>query len=115
MTDRRKIMKRSRAQERRTAEAFGAKQHAGSGSFWLKKNDSSTDLLHIENKGRGSAAAKQITIKLADLLDVERNAALAGMKIPVLSFEIGDRDFCIVPQADLSALVEDRGERAEES
>jgi recombination protein RecA len=113
VTDRRKIMKRSRAQERRTAQAFGATQHAGSGSFWLKKNDSSTDLLHIENKGRGSASAKQITIKLADLIDVERNAALAGAKIPVLSFEIGDRDFCIIPQADLSALVEDRG--AEES
>ena len=107
---------RSQAQERRTATAFGAKQHAGSGNKPLRKNDSHTSLLHIENKRNDvqsrkteaskQRARKQITIKGEALVDVEQQAALAGARIPALSFELGGRDYCIVLQSDLVEMAE---------
>lgn len=107
---------RSQKQERRTAQAFGAKQHAGSGNKPLRKNDSHTSLLHIENKRNDvqsrkteaskQRAVKQITIKGADLIDVEQQAALSGSKIPVLGFELAGRDYCVVLQSDLVEMAE---------
>jgi hypothetical protein len=88
---------RSQAQEKRAARTVGARQHSGSGNQAYDKNDASSDRLHVECKGRATDTAKQITVKVADLRDVERNAALNG-KIPVLHLEVGGKDYWMLPQ-----------------
>ena len=44
----------------------------------MRKNDVRTDDFLIENKMRARADAKQITLKLEDLIGVVNNAALAS-------------------------------------
>jgi hypothetical protein len=101
---------RSQRQEARAAATVGARRHAGSGNGHYNKNDASNrrsdrHSFHIECKGRASDQAKQITIKLADLADVERNAGLAG-KSPVLHLEIGGRDYWLMPQWVVEELLD---------
>lgn len=107
-------MRRSQAQEERAASTVGARRHPGSGNQRFAKNDASNRRadpfqFHIECKGRASDTAKQITIKLKDLDDVERNAGING-KNPAMHLEIHGRDYWMLPQwvvSDLLQLVKD--------
>lgn len=100
---RQRVLKKSQRQEKRTARSLGATQHSGSGNGWLHKNDSRTERLLIENKT--VAGNKQITIKMADLEDLRRNAARKGRE-PVLAFELDGRDYGIVPWYYIEAAEE---------
>jgi Holliday junction resolvase len=87
----------SEAQERRAAERFGARRHAGSGSG-AKRNDMHTETATIECKTvlRGN---KQITIQADYLRSLMYNAALTGT-IPFLYITIDGRDWVMLPEAD---------------
>lgn len=94
--DRRVVMKRSRAQERKTAMAHGGQVNGGSGSGWSRKGDVRTKTTLIENK---RSDAKSITLKSADLEKIWREA-WAENKRPVLSFEVGGKYYVVIPEDD---------------
>lgn len=102
MTARDQRIKRSRAQEKRVAKAMGAVQHGGSGAGPWRKNDLHTSRFLVEAKCRAKPDAKQITIKLTDLQDVAKNAAIAGLE-PALTFELGGVDYLIIPNASVES------------
>lgn len=88
----------SEKQERTTAQAFGAKQHAGSGSG-ARKHDMHTEDSLIECKTvlKGN---KQITIKLDDLRSLKYHAAIQD-RDPMLHIEIGGERWLLVREDDL--------------
>lgn len=95
--------RRSQRQEKRLTKKVGGRMSPGSGSG-ERPNDVRTDHLLIEAKCRVKPDAKQITIKLNDLRQVERNAAAEG-RVPILSFELGGYDYYILHQADIEHLL----------
>lgn len=94
MVDRR--MRRSRAQEKRDALAYGGRVQAGSGCGTFKKGDVRTDDLLIENKRTDK---QQMTIK-AEWLDKIRNEALTEGRTPVVGIEIAGREWVLLLKED---------------
>lgn len=93
-------LKRSQAQEKRLAKRHGGTVNAGSGNGNRKGDVRTEGGYLIEAKCRARPDAKQITIKLDALKEVAYHAAASG-RIPVLSFELGGRDYYILEQADV--------------
>jgi hypothetical protein len=89
----RSVHRVSRKQEEGTATRYGGSRNAGSGNGWRRKNDVRTTKFLIENKT--TMGGKQITLKKADLVGLERNA-LSEARIPMLQFELGDRRYVVL-------------------
>ena len=100
---RKRIMRRSAAQEKGVAASYGGRRTPGSGSHWRNRGDVKTNPFLFECKSTENRT--QITIKLADLIQIERRATLAG-KVPVLTFDIGTRRYQILTDADFDEITD---------
>ncbi len=87
-------IRRSQAQEARSAQLVGGVRQPASGAFHAAPNDVKSDRFLIENKR--TDGVKSITLKSADLRKVELNGLRMG-KLPVLSFEVDGKDWYAVP------------------
>ncbi len=85
-------VKRSQAQERRSARLLGGRRQPQSGAGWANKNDVKTEAYLVEDKRTDNT--KQITIKLTDIDALARHAALEGRQ-PLLNIEIAGRHFVL--------------------
>lgn len=95
-------LKRSLAQEKRTAERYRGARSPGSGAGWSSKNDvRSADLL-IENKRTDNK--KSITIKAADLEELDRNAAREGRQA-WFQFDLNGRQYVILLEGFATELA----------
>lgn len=83
-------LKKSLAQENRTAERYRGSRSPGSGSGWSHKNDVRSDTLLIENKRTDNKVS--ITIKAKDLEDLDRHAAQEG-RMAWFQFDLNGRSY----------------------
>jgi hypothetical protein len=86
----------SQQQEKRIAKRVGGTLNAGSGNQWKRKADVREREVLWEMKRTN---AKSITIRLADLETVRKEAALIG-RLPVLHIELGTRRYVIIEEDD---------------
>jgi hypothetical protein len=90
-------LKKSRKQEKRTADRYKGSRNAGSGAGWMRKNDVRTDKLLIENKFTDNV--KGYSVKVKDMNEL-RKQALMEDRIPVLQIEIGGIRFITMYEDD---------------
>ena len=90
-------LKKSRKQEKQTADRYKGSRNAGSGAGWLRKNDVRTNNLLIENKFTDNV--KQYSVKVKDMKEL-RKQALMEDRIPVLQVEIGGVRFITMYEDD---------------
>jgi hypothetical protein len=102
----RKVMKRSKKQERRTADRYRGSRNAGSGSGWVQKNDVRTHDYLIENKFTDNK--KSYSIKFTDLKELNERAILED-RIPVLQFDLGGNRYIILTEDDFLMITEPNG------
>ena len=102
--DRKDIMKKSRKQEKRSADTYNGSRNAGSGSFWLRKNDVRSTELLIENKL--TIGTKSITLKEVDLRELRERAILED-RIPVLQFDLSGRNYVVLVENDFLEMLTD--------
>lgn len=86
---------RSQAQEKRVAKAIGGRRQPQSGAGVFAKNDVRSERYLVECKRTNNRS--QITVKLSDLAQVEREAALDG-RMPVMQLEIGGVNYWLAPE-----------------
>jgi len=98
-------LRRSQAQEKKSALAHGGKRQPGSGSGWARKGDVRTKSTLIENK---RTDARQITLKADHLEKIWFEAWSEGRR-PLLEFELGGRCWVAQPRDD---YLEDHGDGA---
>jgi hypothetical protein len=102
LEDKRQIMKTSRKQEQRTADTYKGSRNAGSGSFWLRKNDVRSAEFLFENKF--TTNKKSITLKEVDLRElVER--AIVEDRMPVLQFDLAGRRYVVLAEDDFIEMT----------
>jgi len=99
-----KRIKRSRKQEKNTAERYKGSRNAGSGAGWLRKNDVRTHEFLIENKFTDNK--KQYAVKLKDMKEVRQQAILED-RIPVMQFEVGGSRFVVLYEDDFLEITND--------
>lgn len=97
-----RLMKKSKKQEQRTADAYRGSRNAGSGSGWLRKNDVRTGTMLIENKLTENK--KSITLKSNDLVEL-RERALLEDRVPVLQFDCGGRRYVVLGEDDFLEIT----------
>jgi hypothetical protein len=90
-------LKKSRKQEKQTADRYKGSRNAGSGAGWMRKNDVRTDKLLIENKFTDNV--KGYSVKVKDMNEL-RKQALMENRIPVLQIEIGGVRFITMYEDD---------------
>lgn len=104
--DQNAIMRRSNAQERRTAKEFaGGKQQPQSGAGWSRKHDVISEKFLIENKTKARDDAQSISLKLVDLMNVVNRAARAA-RTGLLQFDLGRRSFVVIEKNDFLGLLD---------
>lgn len=86
-------------------ERFGGVRNPRSGARWDRRNDGRTATELVEFKRTDNR--RSITLKLADLIALERHA-LAESRRPVLGFQLGGRNFVVLPEREYFELA-DRG------
>lgn len=101
--EKRQILKKSRKQEKRTADIYKGSRNAGSGSGWLRKNDVRTREFLFENKL--TTNMKSITIKEVDLRELTERAILED-RTPVLQFDLAGRRYIILNEDDFTEMVD---------
>lgn len=94
-------IKKSRKQERQTADRYKGSRNAGSGSGWMRKNDVRSHDFLIENKFTDNV--KQYSLKLVDLVELEKRAILED-RIPVLQLEIQGRRYVVLNEDDFTSM-----------
>lgn len=97
-----KLLKKSKKQEVRTADTYRGSRNARSGAGWLRKNDVRSHNFLIENKLTGNL--KSITLKLSDLVELRERAILED-RTPVLQFDCGGRRFIVIAEDDFLEMV----------
>lgn len=105
-TQRKRIMRRSTAQEKGVERDYGGRRTPGSGSGWRKRGDVETERFLFECKSTENKT--QITIKDEDLLKVARRALPSG-RVPVLTFDIDGRRYHVLADADFAELTDGGG------
>jgi len=100
---RRAVIKRSRQQEKRTAQASSAGLVSGSGNQWHSKGDVKTKRLLIECK---QTAKESYSLKLHELQKIQLEALKAG-RTPVMALDIAGRDFVVLRKTDFEELLDD--------
>jgi hypothetical protein len=98
----RRRIRRSREQEKKTAATYRGSVTSGSGNGWVNKGDVRTEHILFENKRTDNVA--QITVKVKDLLLLEKQALMQG-RMGVLQFEVGGRSYNIVTDEDFQTLI----------
>lgn len=101
--ERKDIIKKSRKQEKRSADTYRGSRNAGSGSFWLRKNDVRSTELLIENKL--TIGTKSITLKEVDLRELRERAILED-RVPVLQFDLNGRSYVVLVEDDFLEMIE---------
>jgi len=113
MDERRRVSGR---QEKSGLGRYGAQAHGGSGSGWMRRNDGHTTKHEDRAVSSGVlfefktivGGKKQITLKLEDMIQVERQAIKEG-RIPALQIEMGGRRYVVQPDEDWIELARDAG------
>jgi hypothetical protein len=100
--ERKDIIKKSRKQEKRSADTYRGSRNAGSGSGWMRKNDVRSKEFLIENKL--TIATKSITIKDVDLREL-RERAIIEDRVPILQFDLANRRYIILTEDDFLELT----------
>jgi len=83
-------------------ERFGGVRNPRSGARWDRKNDGRTDTELVEFKRTDNR--RSITLLFTDLRDLY-NHAVAESRCPVLVFELGGREWVVLPEPDYHELV----------
>lgn len=99
---RKRVMKRSRAQEEAVAKRYNGTRTPGSGSGRRIRGDVRTHVFLFECKS--TEAKTQINLKLADLKLVERRA-LTQDRVPVLTFDIDGSRYHVLTDADFAEII----------
>lgn len=94
-------LRRSQAQEKRGASAFGGTTNSGSGNGWVRKNDVRTPEYSIEFK---TTKSKQYALKVTELLGAEKHALLDGRTM-LFGIEMGGRNWIVLAEEDFLALT----------
>ncbi len=100
--DRKDILKKSRKQEKRSADTYRGSRNIGSGNGWLRKNDVRAEQFLIENKL--TIGNKSITIKAVDLKELRERAILED-RVPVLQFDLNGRHYVVLVEDDFLSLI----------
>jgi hypothetical protein len=101
--EKREILKKSKRQEKRTADTYRGSRNAGSGSGWLRKNDVRTTEFLFENKF--TTNKKSITLKEVDLRELTERAIVED-RTPVLQFDLAGRRYIVLNEDDFIEMVE---------
>lgn len=97
-----RILKKSDRQEKRTAKTYNGSRQARSGAGWLRKNDVRSENLLIECKLTENK--KSYTIKSVDLRELEVRA-ITENRLPVLQFDLADKNYVVLTQEDFLGLI----------
>jgi len=97
-------LKKSRKQEKQTADRYKGSRNAGSGAGWLRKNDVRSHEFLIENKFTDNL--KQYSVKIKDLIELEQRAIFED-RIPLLQFEIQNKRYVILTEDDFTSMLND--------
>jgi hypothetical protein len=95
----RAIMRVVNKQERRIARDVGGVTQPQSGAGKWRKHDARSDRFLIENKTTTKVGARQITIKVDDIIKVINNAGRQS-RVGLLQFDVAGRSFVIVEWND---------------
>lgn len=95
-------LKRSRAQEKKTASLHQGTVNAGSGNGWVRKSDVRTRYTLIETK---RTDAKQITLT-DKALRTNHDLSWAEGRIPVLGFELQGKRYIVLEEDDYLGPLE---------
>jgi len=98
----RNIMKKSRKQEKRTAETYKGSRQPASGAGWMRKNDVRSENLLIECKLTENM--KSYTVKFAELRELEVRA-ISEDRLPVLQFDLAGKNYVVLTQEDFLGLI----------
>jgi len=98
----RKLLKKSKKQEIRTADTYKGSRNARSGAGWMRKNDVRSHSFLIENKL--TANLKGITLKSMDLVELRERAILED-RTPVLQFDCGGRRYVVLAEDDFLEMI----------
>lgn len=101
-------LKRSQAQEKRVAKQLGGRTQPQSGAGIFRKEDVKDQRFLVQCKGTTRLDAKQITIKVSDLDQVEFNAA-TDSRLPAMQIDIGNRHYWMLPDwvvAELGVTID---------
>ncbi|MEV4454401.1 hypothetical protein [Microbispora sp. NPDC049633] len=99
-----KLHRASRRQEDQQAAKIGGSRNAASGALDFRKNDVRNETESWELK---YTTAKQYTLRLADLLEAEKQALLDNGRLMRFGLRMGDRDWVILSQEDYDMLKEE--------
>lgn len=99
---RRRILKKSKKQERRTADVYKGSRNAGSGSGWLRKNDVRSHDFLFENKFTDNKT--QYSIKLKELKELRERAVLEN-RVPVLQVDISNNRYVVLTEDDFLEII----------
>ncbi len=99
-------LRRSRAQERGTAETYRGSRTIGSGNRWYSKGDVRTEEWLIECKRTDNK--RSITLKFDDLMKI-RSEALASGRSAALEFELNGRSWVVIERDDFVAATGEAG------
>lgn len=102
LEDKRKIIKTSRKQEKRTADIYKGSRNAGSGSGWMRKNDVRSVEFLFENKF--TTNKKSITLKESDLRELTERAIIED-RTPVLQFDLANRRYVVLVEDDFVEMI----------
>lgn len=101
--DRKEILKKSRKQEKRSANTYRGSRNAGSGSGWMRKNDVRSEAFLVENKL--TTSVKSITLKEVDLREL-RQRAIVEDRVPILQFDLAGRNYVVLVEDDFLGLID---------
>ena len=102
LEDKRKILKTSKKQEKRTADTYKGSRNAGSGSGWMRKNDVRSVEFLFENKF--TTNKKSITLKESDLRELTERAIIED-RTPVLQFDLANRRYVVLVEDDFVEMI----------
>lgn len=100
--DRKDIIKKSRKQEKRSANNYRGSRNIASGALWFRKNDVRSMQFLIENKL--TVATKSISIKEVDLRELRERAILED-RVPVLQFDLSGRSYVVLVEDDFLEMI----------
>jgi len=103
--ERKDILKKSRKQEKRSANTYRGSRNAGSGNGWMRKNDVRSTEFLIENKL--TTNVKSITLKEVDLRELRERAILED-RIPILQFDLSGRSYVVIVEDDFLELISEQ-------
>lgn len=96
-------LRKSRAQEKRTAEEIGGRRTPGSGNQWHSKADVNAERVLVECK---YTDGKSYTLKVADLLKLRTQAARVG-KNPAFQIQFPQGRWAVISWDEYLGFLEE--------